>query len=227
MLTAVAVVPGILLMIYIYILDRSDREPGFLIVKLMFFGVVSALVASLIERAAIALLDSNGIADERKYLMLESYLCIGLVEEGMKFYYLKKKTWRTRDFDYTFDAIVYSVSVSLGFAIFENILYVYSYGLEVGITRAFTAIPGHFFDAILMGIFYGAAMRQYYKGSPAPVYKFSLLCALAIPVFIHGTYDFFAMSPDYPTWVFYVYLASLYITCFWLVNVFSKRDRPI
>ena len=58
-----------------------------------------------------------------------SALFVGLIEEGCKFFFLYKKTWKNVNFNYTFDGIVYAVTVSLGFAAIENIIYVFNYGL--------------------------------------------------------------------------------------------------
>jgi hypothetical protein len=45
-------------------------------------------------------------------------------------------------FSQKFDGIVYAVFVSMGFAAIENIMYVFDYGYQTGLVRAFTAVPG-------------------------------------------------------------------------------------
>lgn len=49
----------------------------------------------------------------------------------MKLFFLYRRSWRDDNFNYKFDGVVYAVFVSLGFAAFENIMYVFSYGLSV------------------------------------------------------------------------------------------------
>ena len=56
------------------------------------------------------------------------------------------------------DAIVYGTLISLGFATFENLQYVYYSGGSpdlIAIIRAFTAIPLHACCGIIMGYYFG------------------------------------------------------------------------
>ena len=53
--------------------------------------------------------------------------------------------------------IVYASFVALGFACFENILYVSDSGIVTGLIRAVTAVPGHVCDGILMGSYLALA----------------------------------------------------------------------
>jgi RsiW-degrading membrane proteinase PrsW (M82 family) len=84
------------------------------------------------------------------------------------------------------DAIVYGVTVSLGFATFENITYVYSYSnidsFSLSILRAVSAIPLHATCGIVMGYFFGlyafTNSRQF------------LIKSLIFPIAIHATYNF-------------------------------------
>ena len=89
-------------------------------------------------------------------------------------------------FDEKMDGIVYAVCVSLGFAAFENILYLFSDTesfLSIGIVRAIFAVPGHFCFGILMGYYYSIA--NFY---PKSSIKNKILVLLA-PIIAHGLYD--------------------------------------
>lgn len=91
------------------------------------------------------------------------------------------------------DGIVYAVCVSLGFAAFENVMYLFSYydeWLTVGISRAIFAVPGHFCFGVLMGYYYSLA--RFYPHSP----KRNALLILAAPIIAHGIYDTIAFSMD-------------------------------
>lgn len=224
MLLTIAIAPGLILLFYIYKMDKKDKEPIGLILKLLFFGVVSAFAATILETLGMGILANFNIEDDDTYTFILSFFCIAVAEEGAKYYYLRKKTWNSSYFNYSFDAIVYSVCVSLGFAIYENILYVSRYGFETGVIRAFTAVPGHFFDAVLMGLFYAEAAKKTAEGKSYASIKISLACALIVPIMTHGAYDYLAMSDAYPEWFFYVYLLILYVLCFSIVSIASKRD---
>lgn len=77
----------------------------------------------------------------------------------------------------------------MGFAVIENILYVFEHGLEVGIMRSFTSIPGHGMFAIYMGVYYGLA-KLYEKCGQLSKVNGELRKALWIPMLLHGFYDF-------------------------------------
>ncbi|MEI6062093.1 MAG: PrsW family glutamic-type intramembrane protease [Bacteroidota bacterium] len=118
--------------------------------------------------------------------------------------------WRNPNFNEKFDGIVYAVSVALGFAAIENLFYVFSNNsLQVGLLRAFTAVPAHAIFGIVMGFYLGLArfgVQQRGKW---------LLRAFTVPWLFHGIYDFLLMS-GYPLlllifipFLFYMYRYGL------------------
>ena len=82
---------------------------------------------------------------------------LAVAEEGTKFFFMYRRSWKHPAFNYKFDGIVYSVFTSLGFAAFENIIYVFNYGPAAILSRAVLSIPGHMNFAIVAGLFYGRA----------------------------------------------------------------------
>ena len=87
------------------------------------------------------------------------------------------------------DGIVYAVCVGLGFAAFENLMYVAGEEdwVSTAILRALLAVPGHYALAILMGYYY--SVYHFVDHSPKIA-----ACVLMVPVLAHGTYDAIAMS---------------------------------
>ncbi|MBR6350735.1 MAG: PrsW family intramembrane metalloprotease, partial [Firmicutes bacterium] len=116
---------------------------------------------------------------------------VGPAEEGAKYFMLKRRSWRDPEFNCQYDGVVYAVFVSLGFALAENVEYVFMYGLGTALLRAVTAIPGHACFGVFMGIWYGAAKRLENYGN-APASKFARIMSVVMPMLIHGTYDFIA-----------------------------------
>ena len=68
-------------------------------------------------------------------------LIVAPAEELGKFIVLRSITWKNKHFNYSYDAIVYAVFVSLGFAALENITYVFGSGVGTAFLRMFTAVP--------------------------------------------------------------------------------------
>ena len=105
-LVTIALLPAVLLTIYIYKKDRVEREPVRLIVRLLVMGAISCIPASAMELAitkGITLLDL-----ENPYFsaFLEAFAVAALCEELVKYYFLRRTTWNNAAFDFQFDAIV-------------------------------------------------------------------------------------------------------------------------
>ena len=162
-----------LFIVFAIIYSDKFREPTDLVIKTFFAGVIICFPAA-----------------ELNYLLIPSYeysYRAGFTEETLKFlvlyFYIRPKT----AFNEPMDAIVYGVIVSLGFATFENISYVYSGNLEVdsfslAIMRAVSAIPMHATCGIIMGYFFGLYAFTHSK-------QF-LIKSIIFPIGIHATYNF-------------------------------------
>lgn len=222
-----AVVPAVFLMRYVYKQDRIEREPPWLLGSLVWRGVLAALAAIVLEALGQLLLDATVDPEDPKYVWLLAFLVVAAVEEGTKFFFLYRRTWRDPNFNFRFDAIVYAVFVSLGFAAFENVKYVFNYGLSVALPRAILAVPGHMGFAVFMGIFYGRAKRCFDRGDRFGC-RFSLVLSYLFPVFLHGVYDTCCMSgTTQSTLVFVVFVLVMYLVVYRLIKHEAKTDAPV
>ena len=220
-----AIVPAISLLAYIYRHDKIEQEPISLLSKLFWCGVFCAIPAIILELIAdYFIVPELDIQTQMEYGII-SALFVGLIEEGCKFFFLYKKTWKNVNFNYTFDGIVYAVTVSLGFAAIENIIYVFSYGLEIALTRALTAIPGHMSFAVFMGYFYSIAKKQSVQGRNKTFY---LLASYLIAVALHTAYDAILMVESESTSLIYIaFIIVLYFVVYKKVQKASRRDTYI
>lgn len=224
-----ALIPPIVLLVYVYRLDKIEPEPPELIIKLVLLGACSILPTIVLETIGQDLIIPNFFADVSPLVknIFLYFVVVACSEEGMKLLFLKKGCWYDPNFNYRFDAIVYAVSVGLGFAAGENIEYVFAYGLSTALVRAVTAIPGHCIFAIYMGYYYGMAKYNDYRGRSFRR-RFYLLLAYIIPVIMHGFYDFCASSNSRTLTIwFYVYIIALDIIAFLSVKHFSDKDAPL
>ena len=222
-----AVIPAALLMRYVYKHDRIEREPPWLLGSLVLLGVAAALVAIVLEILGQSILDSLVSVNNPKYILLLAFLVVAAVEEGTKFFFLYRRTWRDPNFNYRFDAIVYAVFVSLGFAAFENIKYVFNYGLSVALPRALLAIPGHMGFAVFMGFFYGRAKLCFTFGDRSGC-RFDLILGYLAAVFLHGVYDTCCMTgTTRSTLIFVVFVLAMYLAVYFLIKHEAKTDAPV
>ena len=227
MLTLLAAIPAIALMVYIYKKDRIEKEPVGLLIKLAFFGALSVISAMILETVGDMIIgflfDETGMV----YAYLDCFIVVAISEEIGKFFALKLGSWNNKAFNFRFDAVVYAVCTSLGFALIENIVYVWDGGVSTALIRAVTAVPAHAIFGVFMGLFYGKAKYCQVFGRTLEMKK-NLRLAVVVPVLIHGFYDF-CLSVDsvMATLTFYVLLIAMYIVAFKSVKKAAEEDVPL
>ena len=177
-----AVVPSIYLLVYYYKKDDAKPEPKRLVIKVFVFGVLSVFVAIIFE--LIVIYFGSKINNQLAFYFFRAFFVAGLCEELVKLLVVILIIYRNTEFDEVMDGIVYTVVASLGFACFENVIYVIGGGIGIAILRAFTAIPLHALASGIMGFYIG--MAKFDKNN-----QFKLIIkGLIIAVIIHGYYDF-------------------------------------
>ncbi len=184
-LVVVAIAPTIVLLSYLYVRDKYEKEPLALLAKAFLFGCLSVLPVIVVELQLTRLNTYAGLMGTA----FDAFVVAGLVEEVFKLVAVYLAVYRSPHFNEPYDGVIYAASASLGFATIENIGYVLSHGLGTGINRAILAVPGHALWGIAMGFYMGAA-----KFAPAPRRPRLWLLSLVIPITLHGVYDLIAYN---------------------------------
>ena len=179
--------PGIALAVYIYYADKWEPEPKALVIKSFLLGGMACFPSYFYEDTFLKLLDWEGVVSSRDYspwwhTAVYAFIGVALAEELCKFLFLKAFIYDRREFSEPFDGIVYGGLVGCGFATVENLFYVLPQGQETGIIRMLTAVPGHAFEGMILGYFFGHA-----KFSHEP--EKELAKGLGLVVVLHGIYD--------------------------------------
>lgn len=239
---AAALIPAIFLLRYIYKMDTYEKEPAGLLINLLLRGVGAALLSILLETLFQYLLDLSPIdSSSPQYSIITAFFVIAVVEEGTKFFLMFRRTWNDPNFNFMFDGIVYSAFTSLGFAAFENVEYVFGYGLSVAPLRAVLAIPGHLGFAVVVGYFYGRARkymdyseeyRRRYDEQAAAYYKRksvqNIWAGYLLAVLLHGFYDSCAMiGTSLATIIFVFFVIAMYIIIIRLIKKSSEENAPL
>lgn len=181
----VSLAPVLIIAFYIYNRDRYEKEPLNLLLKALFAGVLIVLPAVLIEKYLTNIYFGNeGLA----YAGYTAFVVAGFTEEFLKYSAFIFFFWTEKNFNERFDGIVYAVYIALGFAAIENILYVFTGGVGVGIVRALTAVPAHALFGIAMGYYFGLARFALRHRAPL------MFLAFLMPYLFHALYDFLLMS---------------------------------
>jgi len=178
-----AIVPVFLIIFYVYLKDKYDREPKRLLLLHFILGAFVSILITTVLYTSIGFFvefDRNSIIQQFIY----AFFVVALFEEFSKYVIVRFIAQPNKKFDEPFDGIIYAVMVSMGFAATENILYVFNGGLGVALIRAFTALPAHATFGILMGFYMGKAKFSSHR------IRFNLT-GLLLAILFHGAYDFF------------------------------------
>ena len=232
MLTALALIPVIGLLVLIYLKDKKEKEPFWLLVILFFAGMSTVISAIIAEYAGDFVLNLMIPYDSMIKSILSAMLVVGPAEEIGKYLVMRFITWKNRHFDHSYDAIVYAVFSSLGFAALENIEYVTENGVGTAILRMFVSVPGHACFAVFMGYFYSKAKYASLTNKKGKCAFFKFL-AIFVPSVIHGVYDAIlfagdASSEDFVLGISFIlwigYVTALFIVSFIFIFKSSSHD---
>jgi len=220
-----AIIPAVFLLRFVYKSDRLEKESPVLIRNLLILGVVSTFLAIVMERVGSFILNIVFQEETVLYKLLLYFLVVGFSEEFAKYTVLKKFTWDSPEFNCKYDGVVYAATVSLGFALYENIGYVLNYGLSTALVRAITAVPGHACFGVFMGIWYGLAKRWALREDENASKLFRYLSVI-VPAFIHGCYDFIlSLNSSNSSFVFVVFVGAMFAVSFIVIKRLSSHDQ--
>ena len=189
MLLFLAVAPAVFLVYLVYKKDTYDKEPIRLLLYTGGVGAVTVIPAAIFEIIGEKMV--GFIQDEMFRNFIIYFFTVALVEEVLKFSAVYLMVWKNEEFNYRFDGIVYAVAASSGFAIVENICYVFTSAnpFSIAIMRAILSVPGHIAYGIMMGLFLGRA--KYSKGlGDEKDKRLNLFFAILVPMMFHGLFDF-------------------------------------
>lgn len=209
-----AIAPAIVLAFLMIRRDKVRPEPIGWLLGAAGLGVVAGLAVILIGLIVFKPIEIDSFISA----FYDAFVTAALPEEAMKLCMLSFIASRCRHFDEFFDGIVYAVCIGMGFAGFENILYLFGEEdwLIMGISRALLSVPAHYFFAVIMGSFFALS---YFDKRNQKLYK---SMALLVPVVAHGMYDFlcFSIALDENLCL---YILVAFFVCFKWIRKYSKQ----
>lgn len=211
MLTIISagIAPGVALLSYFYLKDEYETEPLSLVLRTFLFGAILVFPIMFIQHV----FDAEGIVTTK---FARAFFASGLLEEFVKWFVVYFFIFDHQEFDEPYDGIVYSASVSLGFATIENILYLLANGVEVAVTRAVLPVSSHALFAVMMGFYLGKAK---FHGRKRRYLCFSFF----LPFFLHGMYDFILLTQE--KWGYYMLPFMLFL--WWLALRKVKQAKGL
>ena len=189
LLIALAIAPAAAIIWFVYTRDVHEKEPINMLILAFGLGILSIIPAYIGY-----LISGDVFSVSGNPLMTAGYAfgVVALSEEFGKFIFLRYVMFKKKAFNEPYDGIIYAVMISMGFATFENFMYVAEGGFGVGVLRMFTAVPAHAVFGVAMGYYVGLA-----KFEPQRRNEY-LAKGLLWAVILHGAYDFFLMQTNIP-----------------------------
>lgn len=222
--------PAFMLLSYIVWVDRRQPEPFDKLLKTLLFGVASAFL-SFCFSAPLSLMGLYSNSPDSVFSALSTSLFgAAIPEELAKLIMLYLVVRKNKFFDERLDGIVYATCIGLGFAGFENVLYLLEAGDEVistSVLRGLLAVPGHFCFAVFMGYWFSRWWwEKVDRGMGAMRDGRNLAMAIVIPIILHTGYDWICFSSGIITdneVVKGILILCLFVVCCFFHNNARKR----
>lgn len=188
--------PSIIWLLF-YLRKDVHPEPNRQVIKIFLYGMIAAIPAIGLELGIFGEFKKLGLSP-LPLMLLNIFIGIALVEEGLKYLVVKEKAITAPEFDEPLDAMLYMIIAALGFAALENVLILIPLGpgffmgkaFEISIFRFLGATFLHALCSGLVGYFLALSLFETKKRLKL------LITGLVIAVFLHGLYNFSITSPD-------------------------------
>ena len=191
-----AVLPSVILLLFVVGRNKKRRNPTKLLVLLAVFGALSTIPAAIVEIIGSGILYRTGLrSHDVMYHFIDCFFIVAMIEELGKFLCMIIISWKDKNFDHSYDGVIYGVCTSLGFATLENVLYIFRGGIGLGFVRAVSAVPLHCACGVVMGYFYSRAKEMSNRYDSAGSCG-NLILAYISALGIHGLYDFVLSVED-------------------------------
>ncbi len=187
------VLPALLWLAFWLMEDRCDPEPKRYILLSFLAGGIAVPIALYLERE-VGHLSIPGIGVLSGSALI---LAWATIEELLKFAAAYIAALRSRFFDEPLDGVVYLVTAALGFAAFENALFLMKPLLENNFVLAIQMGDLRFIGAMLLHSLASASIGlalalSFYK--PAVVRRWYTAAGVILAIFLHTLFNFFILG---------------------------------
>ena len=201
-----AIAPALALLTFFYLKDRLEPEPLGMVLRTFLYGALLVFPIMFIQYA----LKAEGVST---HPLVYSFFTIGFMEEFFKWFIFLYTAFQHTEMDSVYDGIIYGVSISLGFATVENVLYLFAHGVDYAFTRALFPVSSHALFGVLMGYYLGRAKF----GSRHP--RLRVFGAMLVPFLLHGLYDYILLAVTF-NWV---YVQAPFMIILWIIGLRKVR----
>ncbi len=190
--------PALIWLFYWLLEDKLEPEPKLLLFVTFIGGMLAVLLVLPLEQYASTIFTGTALI-----------IIWAALEELCKFGAAYFIALRTKVFDEPIDAVIYMVTVALGFSALENALFIFdpiknglvAHSIAIGDLRFMGAMLLHILASAIIGI-----MMAFTFYKPAPTRRFFTFIGVILAVALHTLFNFFILKSDGST-TFFVFLS--------------------
>ncbi len=209
-------------------IDKYEKEPLKPLIITFFLGALTIIPVAITELIGEKIFNFGDI-NNPNFLSLFVYLVlvVGFTEEFAKFAVVRFYSFKQKAFNEPFDGLVYASASAAGFLFVEDIMYIFgafNVSFAEGLVMTYARVifsPVHILFASYWGLELGLCKKN-------PVRKGQVYKNLLLASFLHGLYDFFALTglvlPLFITIGIMVYLLAKKIKFAQRISPFSKKN---
>lgn len=161
--------------------DRDKEEPFGLLFLCFILGAVMVFIAGFLQK---------GSKDFFTDIQLRTFVWAG-IEEMLKFAIFYLVAYHNRYNDEIIDAAMYMITIALGFAALENILYILKPGTTLNVTAGLLTGGLRFFGSTLLHAIASGFIGIVIALAPRRITGLFMILGLAGATFLHGTFNIY------------------------------------
>ena len=227
---SLCIIPSLLLLWYIYIKDKVEKEPIYLLILLFLGGIIACTISiflSILSKQYIYFLNFAYTDMNIFQIIFKVLFSIVVIEEGSK-WIISYTIWNNKNFNHLYDPIVYCTFVAMGFATLENIIYGFTfstYGIIPIIMRGLISVPSHAVFGIFMGYYLGISKNAALTSKLKQSKKYKLL-SFIIPTYLHLVYNLFLVKKNFIMYsIFIIYIIVIYLLAYQKIKKLSSIHK--
>lgn len=204
----------------IWLIDRRHREPLDVIAKVFISGIGATVFCTVVT----LIVSVNLELDPEYYGNVVSFAFYhfalsGFLTEICIFAVLRFVIWDHRNFDHSFDGIVYSVTAAMGFCCVGNLISIIrdpSSG-EIA-TQSMLIVPENFAVAVIMGAFFAKSKTASFYGDEK-AQKRNIILSAAVPSVIQSLFGITSSyASDIAKFLCFVLTVVLDLAAVWILR---------
>jgi len=216
---AITIIPGLILLLLFFLRDKI-KEPFSMVISTFAMAFIITMPLDLMIGLVDPVLFS--LFDNQFFYSFSAFFRAAYLEEFLKFSVLFYYVSKHHEFDEFIDGVVYGAAIGLGYAVAENLGYIYfnkDYDYTLLAIYRLKPMIAHTFFGIVMGVLFSKSAFQLIKNNSG------IYLSLFVPVFIHGLHNYSTRSDTIPYLINIIFWIGIISVLFFLSSMPTLRKK--